>query len=619
MIPTVSPSVSPTSSPTVSPTKSPTTLPTEIPTQSPTNSPSTQPTPAGVGGINDGSYCTPSSKCSLGQGHCDSDNDCASGLTCGNNNCRSFHPTALPSSDCCYDKPGIGASDDINYCTSSSKCSEGEGHCDSNAECAAGLTCGNNNCLSFHPTALPTSDCCYDKPGIGASDDTSYCTSSSRCSEGEGHCDSNMECAAGLTCGSNNCRDFHPNAASNTGCCYDKPGIGASDDLSYCTSSRKCSVGQGDCDTNLDCAAGLTCGTDNCRDFHPNADRSADCCYDKPGIGSSDDGRYCRTNRKCSVGQGDCDIDRECAAGLTCGIDNCRDFHPNAASNTDCCYKQGVGASDDKSYCRNRKCSVGEGDCDSDDECASGLTCGNHNCQSFHPITALPTSDCCYVKPGIGASGDKGYCKPSRQCSEGQGDCDSDNDCASGLACGKDNCQNYHVNADPTTDCCVRKIYLSRTLSDYKNSWNGRLSYTVPTNRMITGFYSNHNNDREDRRWRFYSGSASGVSCHAGGWSTWANQWEGSLSFTCKNNQALNGVYSYHNNGKGDRLWKFKCCSVSNAYLRNGGWTNYVNGWDSLLNFQCSKYGVIVGVSSYHDHRREDRRWKFRCAELLKK
>jgi hypothetical protein len=268
----------------------------------------------------------------------------------------------------------------------------------------------------------------------------------------------------------------------------------------------------------------------------------------------------------------------------------------------------------------SRRCSEGQGDCDRDNDCASGLTCGNNNCRNFHPNAASHT-DCCYDKPGIGASDDGSYCKPSRRCSEGQGDCDSDDDCASGLACGKDNCRDFHPNAATSMDCCIRKINLNRHLSGYANSWDGKMTFYAGSNRMITGFYSHHDNHREDRLWRMYTGTASGVKCNIQGWRGWANNWDGVLSFSCPDNQALYGVYSVHDNHREDRRFNFKCCSVGSfADMRYGGWTDYRNYWDSTLNYQCSKSNeVIVGVYSYHDNHREDRRWKFRCAELLKK
>jgi len=50
--------------------------------------------------------------------------------------------------------------------------------------------------------------------------------------------------------------------------------------VNCCTSTNKCGVGEGDCDFNSDCQPGLSCGSNNCRQFHPAAPSWADCCWD---------------------------------------------------------------------------------------------------------------------------------------------------------------------------------------------------------------------------------------------------------------------------------------------------------------------------------------------------
>ncbi len=79
-----------------------------------------------------------------------------------------------------------------------------------------------------------------------------------------------------------------------------------------CSSSCPCDVGQGDCDSDLECKSGLYCkeqsGTDYCQQKSCNGRCSSSC--------------------RCDVGQGDCDSDLECKSGLYCklqsGTDYCR-------------------------------------------------------------------------------------------------------------------------------------------------------------------------------------------------------------------------------------------------------------------------------------------------------
>merc|ERR1719187_2099869 len=52
-------------------------------------------------------------KCTEGQGDCDSDNGCAGDLVCGRNNCREYHRGASSKDDCCT--RGSGAITSCNY------------------------------------------------------------------------------------------------------------------------------------------------------------------------------------------------------------------------------------------------------------------------------------------------------------------------------------------------------------------------------------------------------------------------------------------------------------------------------------------------------------------------
>jgi len=166
----------------------------------------------------------------------------------------------------------------------------------------------------------------------------------------------------------------------------------------------------------------------------------------------------------------------------------------------------------------------------------------------------------------------------------------------------------------------TRKITLSSSLTGWVNTWDETLDWTAGSNRMITGCYSEHHNHREDRVWKFYSAAVNGVTCKYTGLHGYANGWDNPLTFVCPDNQALKKVYSHHDNGREDRKWRFGCCAVSsNVYLKRGGWTNYLNDWDSPLNFRCKDTEVLVGLKSYHDNHREDRRWYFYCSEILRK
>merc|ERR1711934_353782 len=53
---------------------------------------------------------------------------------------------------------------DFGECTMSNQCGVGEGDCDSDEECSGALICGNNNCFTDGSEISAAADCCYDPP-----------------------------------------------------------------------------------------------------------------------------------------------------------------------------------------------------------------------------------------------------------------------------------------------------------------------------------------------------------------------------------------------------------------------------------------------------------------------
>merc|ERR1719397_715090 len=189
---------------------------------------------------------------------------------------------------------GDGSSICWAHCSDSAPCGNGHGDCDRDSHCQAGLVCGKDNCAALHPGAEAAADCCVEAPttapptnGTGGTSDWAFCSSSNLCFEGQGDCDSDSHCQPGLMCGKDNCRDFHPTAHKAADCCMvdistttpaPVGGTGSSTDWAFCSKSSPCSEGQGDCDRDNHCQGNLVCGKDNCRDWHPNAEKRADCC-----------------------------------------------------------------------------------------------------------------------------------------------------------------------------------------------------------------------------------------------------------------------------------------------------------------------------------------------------
>ncbi len=147
---------------------------------------------------------------------------------------------------------------------------------------------------------------------------------------------------------------------------------------------------------------------------------------------SPGDWHYCLDCGPCAEGEGDCDSDSECMSGLYCisnvGGDYGWTWNVDVCQSSSCPWSPG-----DYAYCRDcGPCAEGEGDCDSDSECMSGLYCVNNVGATYGWAWGV---DVCQSSPCPWSPGDYAYCRDCGPCAEGEGDCDGDAECAAGLSC----------------------------------------------------------------------------------------------------------------------------------------------------------------------------------------
>lgn len=210
--PTPSPTMTPTSAPTLPPTTSPTMVPSSTPTFPPTTSPTVVPSSTGCTGSEPLQEISIDFVDLLGccQGDCDTDEECLPGLRCYHRNDNEVVPTctgtATYSWDFCVEfstctgsetivDVAIDPSDPLDCC---------EGDCDSDSDCLPGLYC------TFRDGDEPVSDC-QGNPTSG----WDYCTQITNCNAEatdlgvnpvgpldccEGDCDTDDDCAPGLSC-----------------------------------------------------------------------------------------------------------------------------------------------------------------------------------------------------------------------------------------------------------------------------------------------------------------------------------------------------------------------------------------------------------------------------------
>merc|ERR1711911_169426 len=94
----------------------------------------------------------------------------------------------------------------------------------------------------------------------------------------------------------------------------------------------------------------------------------------------------------------------------------------------------------------------------------------------------------------------------------------------------------------------------------------------------------------------------------------WQNSWDGRHYMYCRNGQHIRKLQSIHDNHREDRLWQADCGDVAGVKAdQSCSWTGNVNGWDEMLTYNCPSGKVITGMDSTHNNGREDRVFKFRC------
>ena len=142
--------------------------------------------------------------------------------------------------------------------------------------------------------------------------------------------------------------------------------------------------------------------------------------------------------------------------------------------------------------------------------------------------------------------------------------------------------------------------------AQWQNGWDQRLNVRCRNNQAFYRVKSYHDNRRKDRRWqwncRTVLKNTKFTNCQ---WTGWQNDYDQPLMFQCPTNKVLAGVESVHDNRREDRRWKFQCCGAKDYYTRNCYLTNWINNWDSSMDRAVPSPQVLTGAFSYHDNRRE--------------
>jgi len=159
------------------------------------------------------------------------------------------------------------------------------------------------------------------------------------------------------------------------------------------------------------------------------------------------------------------------------------------------------------------------------------------------------------------------------------------------------------------------------SLSGYVNDWDKEFTKSCGSNQAVTGLYSEHDNRKEDRKWKVKCSTFTSTSTYrtsqVNGANDWKspNSWDGTQSNECSGG-FMTSLHGVHDNRKEDRQYKIKCTKMSGGGVVHGqGWGSYANSWDKPVDFNCPSGQAIVGMYSVHDNGKEDRRFKFQCGD----
>ncbi|XP_075066465.1 hemagglutinin/amebocyte aggregation factor-like [Mixophyes fleayi] len=142
------------------------------------------------------------------------------------------------------------------------------------------------------------------------------------------------------------------------------------------------------------------------------------------------------------------------------------------------------------------------------------------------------------------------------------------------------------------------------------NELDKPFTYTCKNSQSISFIISEHSNKNKDRVWDFSCQNTFNKpsSCI---WTYYVNDFDKEFTFTCPFGSVLTGTSSYHDNNTEDRRWKYYCCKGGVEVTRNCKWSGYVNDFEKYLRWETPTNNYLTGVHSYHDDIKNDRRWSY--------
>ena len=162
----------------------------------------------------------------------------------------------------------------------------------------------------------------------------------------------------------------------------------------------------------------------------------------------------------------------------------------------------------------------------------------------------------------------------------------------------------YRSTFAAATVVILAAMVTSQTADEACNEFDLVHNFSCPFGQPIIGVSGYHNSHFEDRIYcyRCQPDSRNATDCYQTGF---VNEWDNPVAILCRPNYYIAGAYSYHDNRREDRRFDYRCCENTYQCTRNCFLNGPVNTFNGRMFYNAIHGNVIVGAFSVHDNDRE--------------
>lgn len=168
-------------------------------------------------------------------------------------------------------------------------------------------------------------------------------------------------------------------------------------------------------------------------------------------------------------------------------------------------------------------------------------------------------------------------------------------------------CECMHIHHKSIVAATVAIIAVPSVSSSLCNSFDKSHDLRCPSGESIWRVLGSHSNKKEDRTYCYgcrnnLRKTTKASHCYSTGY---VNDWDKPVATLCKPNYYIAGVESYHDNKREDRRFSYTCCVNPKQCTRNCYLDGPVNDFDGIMVYKLGKDLVMVGAFSWHRNNKE--------------